>query len=85
MKTNGKVDEFLVIWWYVNYWAVFALNWFVMPFLIEYLGAADFTVKERLLRSIRNNVPMLVIYMVVFVLVILILAVTESGREALEK
>lgn len=65
-----------MVWWYVNYWAVFALNWFVLPFLIEYLAAADFTFKERVMRSIRNNIPMLVVYLVLFVVVIIILAVT---------
>ncbi|CDW71976.1 UNKNOWN [Stylonychia lemnae] len=84
VKVNGEVDDFLVVWWYVIYWAVFLMNWFILPFLIEYLGAADFTVKERIMRSIRNNVPMLVVYLVLFIIVIIILAVTKSGREALE-
>eukprot|EP00347_Sterkiella_histriomuscorum_P011527 403372114 len=84
VKTNGEVDEFLVVWWYINYWLVFGLNWFILPFLMEYLSAADFTFKERMMRSIRNNVPMLVVYLVLFVVVVIILAVTKSGREALQ-
>lgn len=79
------MDEFLVIFWSVNYWSVFVLNWFIVPFLMEYLSAADFTVKERLIRSLRNNVPMLLVYVVLFLIVVIILAVTESGREALRK
>ena len=74
------MDEFLVIFWSVNYWSVFVLNWFIVPFLMEYLSAADFTVKERLIRSLRNNVPMLLVYVVLFLIVVIILAVTESGR-----
>lgn len=79
------MDEFLVIFWSVNYWSVFVLNWFIVPFLMEYLSAADFTVKERFIRSLRNNVPMLLVYVVLFLIVVIILAVTESGREALRK
>lgn len=79
------MDEFLVVWWYITYWTVFVLNWFILPFLIEYLAAGDFTFKERMMRSIRNNVPMLIVYLVLFVIVVVILSVTESGREALRK
>jgi hypothetical protein len=52
---------------------------------MEYLSAADFTFKERLMRSIRNNIPMLVVYLVLFIVVVIILAVTPTGREALRK
>jgi len=61
------------------------MNWFILPFLIEYLSAADFSTKERVVRSLKNNVPMLVVYLVLFLIVVIILAVTESGRDALKK
>jgi hypothetical protein len=62
---------------------VFILNWFVLPILQEYLAAGDFTVKERVMRSLRNNIPLLVIYFVTFIIIVIVLAFTDSGRKAL--
>jgi hypothetical protein len=69
--------------WSLNYWSVFILNWFVLPILQEYLAAGDFTVKERVMRSLRNNIPLLVIYFVTFIIIVIVLAFTDSGRKAL--
>ena len=69
--------------WSLNYWSVFILNWFVLPILQEYLAAGDFTMKERVMRSLRNNIPLLVIYFVAFMIIIIVLAFTDSGRKAL--
>ena len=71
--------------WSLNYWSEFILNWFVLPILQEYLAAGDFTVKERVMRSLRNNIPLLVIYFVAFIIIIIVLAFTDSGRKALQK
>ena len=85
MKTEGSVDGALIGWWYCNYWINSVLNWLVIPFLIEYLNAADFTISEKILRSIRNNTPYFLLYFIVFIVIVIILAVTESGREALSQ
>jgi hypothetical protein len=69
--------------WSLNYWSVFILNWFVLPILQEYLAAGDFTVKERVMRSLRNNIPLLVIYFATFIIIVIVLAFTDSGRKAL--
>jgi hypothetical protein len=47
------------------------------------LAAGDFTVKERVMRSLRNNIPLLVIYFVTFIIIVIVLAFTDSGRKAL--
>jgi len=52
---------------------------------MEYLASGDFTTKEKIVRSIKNNIPMFILYLVLFIIVVIILAVTPSGREALEK
>ena len=64
---------------------VFILNWFVLPLYMEYLAAGDFTARERIMRSLRNNIPIMIVYFVAFIIVVIVLAVTETGREALEK
>lgn len=71
--------------WSINYWTVFILMWFVIPILQEYLAAGDFTKRERAMRSIRNNVPFLIVYFVAFLVIVIWLAATEAGREALDK
>jgi hypothetical protein len=35
------------------------------------------------MRSLRNNIPLLVIYFVAFIIIIIVLAFTDSGRKAL--
>ena len=75
----------IVYFWSINYWSVFMLNWFVLPIMQEYLAAGDFTTKERVMRSLRNNIPMLLIFFVTFIIIVICLAFTESGRKALEK
>lgn len=37
------------------------------------------------MRSLRNNVPMLIIYFVAFIVLVIVLATTENGRNALAK
>ena len=61
------------------------LNWFVLPILQEYLAAGDFTAKERVLRSLRNNIPLIIIYFTLFIIIVVCLAFTESGRVALQE
>ena len=78
-------NELLVYLWSFNYWSVFILNWFVLPFLQEYLAAGDFTRRERLMRSLRNNIPLLLIFFLAFIIILICLAFTEKGREALAK
>lgn len=69
--------------WSINYWTVFTLNWFVLPVLQEYLAAGDFTRKERIIRSLRNNIPLLLVYFVTFIIILIVLGVTEQGQKAL--
>jgi hypothetical protein len=71
--------------WSFNYWSVFILNWLVLPFLQEYLAAGDFTRRERLMRSLRNNIPLLLIFFLAFIIILICLAFTENGRKALAK
>ena len=71
--------------WKFDYWSVFCLTWFTIPFIQEYMAAYDFTSRERFMRSLRNNIPQLIIMLVLFVVIIIVLAVTESGREALQR
>jgi hypothetical protein len=71
--------------WKINYWVVFFLNWFALPILMQYLEAGDFTMTEKLMRALKNVVPYLIIYFLAFIAIVIILAVTESGRKALEQ
>jgi LMBR1-like membrane protein len=86
VKTQNQVPNSLVVTlWSINYWAVFLLNWFILPLLQEYLAAGDFTRRERLMRSLRNNIPLMLVYFVTFIIIVIVLASTESGQAALAK
>jgi hypothetical protein len=56
----------------------------VIPFIIEFIAAADFTLKGKIYRALRNNVPFQIIYFLVFIVLMIILACTPSGRERLK-
>mmetsp|Transcript_23177 Transcript_23177/g.22653 ORF Transcript_23177/g.22653 Transcript_23177/m.22653 type:complete len:128 (+) Transcript_23177:209-592(+) len=75
----------MVGWWYFNYWSIYLLNWFLLPFLMEYLEAAEATFKEKCIRALKNQVPWYAIYLILFALVVCILLFTDSGREALQE
>ncbi len=64
---------------------MFILNWFTMPILNGFLAAGDFTAKEKLMRALRKNIPMIIFSFVAFIAIIICLAVTDSGRIALQK
>ena len=81
----GSSEGVVTTLWNFNYWSVFILNWFILPLLQEYLAAGDFSRKERVMRSLRNNIPLILIYFVTFIIIVVCLAVTESGRVALQK
>lgn len=78
-KTQLVENDLVETLWSINYWAVFVLNWFVLPLLTEYLAAGDFTRGERMMRSLRNNVPLMLVYFVGFLVIVVVLAVTDSG------
>ena len=41
--------------WRLIYWTSFFLAWIILPMCQEYEEAGDFTMKQKLMRSIRNN------------------------------
>jgi len=79
VKLSGEENPIVQAVWSINYWTVFVLNWFVLPILQEYLAAGDFTRRERIMRSLRNNIPLLLVYFVTFIIIMIVLAVTEKG------
>lgn len=85
MKIDNQPDDFLVVWWYILYWSIFTLNWFVFPFMIEFFAAGDFTLKDKFGRAFKNFLPQIGFYIFFFLVMILILACYESGREALKR
>jgi peptidoglycan/LPS O-acetylase OafA/YrhL len=85
VKLSGEENPIVQAVWSINYWTVFVLNWFVLPILQEYLAAGDFTRRERIMRSLRNNIPLLLVYFVTFIIIMIVLAVTEKGQQALKK
>lgn len=73
------------MWWYFYYWASFVLSLFVLPILIGYLEAADFTVKGRFVSSIRSNLPYYAMYVVLFIALVLFLYLTSVGKEIVQE
>ena len=79
------MSRYLVSWWYANYWTNYVMAWLFVPLVMEYLAAGEFTFADKFYRSVKNNIPWYIMYFVIFVVLILILAFSESGRQALAK
>ena len=75
---DDHYDNVINMFWEINYWGMFTLNWFILPFLLEFVIAVDFSIKERVIRSLKNNFPYLLIYIFLFALIVVILALTAK-------
>mmetsp|Transcript_29840 Transcript_29840/g.40335 ORF Transcript_29840/g.40335 Transcript_29840/m.40335 type:complete len:175 (-) Transcript_29840:645-1169(-) len=81
--TEGEASQGLTIWWYINYWCAFTLNWVINPFYIGYLDAGEFTRKGRSRRSIIYNAPYYLVYVVIFGGLVAFLYLSKKGQNAL--
>jgi len=41
--------------WQIVYWTNFFFTWVLLPFLQEYVDAGEFTVKDKIIRSLKMN------------------------------
>ncbi|GAM25364.1 hypothetical protein SAMD00019534_085390 [Acytostelium subglobosum LB1] len=62
-------DSVMVVQWSVLYWGTFILSWVIFPVLQTYSGTGDFRFRERIMRSIKENI-ILYSFMGIFGLVI---------------
>jgi hypothetical protein len=53
--------------------------------MIEYFAAGDFTLTAKFWRACKNFFPQMLFYIFFFLILILVLATYESGREALRQ
>ena len=84
-EATQKTNTYLVIWWYLTYWSTFFLNMLVFPYLRSYLEAGEFTVKGRLGRSLKKNLPFYILYVAIVLATIGVLSSYEAGQTALSK
>jgi len=57
----------------------------VLPILIGYLEAADFTTRGRVISSIKYNVPYYAAYLVLFIGLICFLYLSSAGKDIVEQ
>ena len=57
----------------------------VLPILIGYLEAADFTMKGRIVSAIKYNVPYYACYLVFFVALVCFLYFSKVGQDIIEE
>ena len=84
-SAQNETSEFLVGWWYFYYWTSFFLQMLVLPILIGYLEAADFTMKGRIISAIKYNVPYYACYLVFFVALVCFLYFSRVGQDIIEE
>ncbi|KAL8852102.1 MAG: hypothetical protein Q9221_003032 [Calogaya cf. arnoldii] len=48
-------DTLILLAWRVTYWLTFALTWFILPLLGEYIDSGYRTPKDRFIYSLRSN------------------------------
>jgi len=64
--------------WKIYYWTAFALCWFILPFLSEYVRNGEFTLKERFKSTIVRNVRYYTLICSVFGLFLVYLWVKDA-------
>lgn len=74
----------MIIWWYIYFYGSFTLNWTIIPFVIGYLEAGEFTIRGKSWFSIKYNAPWYLAYFVAFLLLLGYLFLTKSGTETLK-
>ena len=84
-STTEETNNFLVFWWYFYYWMSFTLSVFVLPILVGYLEAADFTTRGRLCYALKRNLPYYAIYVVLFIVFVCFLYLSSVGRRIVEE
>ena len=73
------------MWWYFYYWTSFTLSLLVLPILVGYLEAADFTVRGRFISSLKHNLPYYGLYVILFIGLICFLYLSELGKQIVEQ
>lgn len=63
---------------------IFALDWFIVPITKEYLNVAEFSVGGKIKRALKALVPILIFYVVSFIIVVIYLSFTPNGRQLLQ-
>lgn len=83
-STNGEANNFLIFWWYFYYWTSFVLSVLVLPVLGAYLEAADFTMRGRLISSVKQNLPYYALYVILFIALVCFLYLSSVGKDIVE-
>ena len=71
--------------WSAVYWSAFVLTWFTIPLLQGYFEAGDFTFKDRMMSSLKDNLKFYGIVGALFVIFIVYIAIKENlhGKQLL--
>jgi len=72
-----ETDRMLILW-SVIYWSTYVLCWTAYPFLQNYVTSAEFTVYERVLSSIRQNLILLAICSAIFGFILFLVAINKG-------
>ena len=70
----------MVYWWYFYYWTSFALATLVLPTMIGYLQAADFSKRGRFVSALKYNLPYYGLYIILFVAFVLFMYLSSVGK-----
>ena len=84
-STTDETNNFLVFWWYFYYWTSFTLSVMVLPILVGYLEAAEFSKRGRICYAVQRNLPYYAVYLVLFVAFVCFLYLSAIGQEIVEE
>ena len=55
LALDAGANAALLVLWQINYWVTLLGSWVVLPIVMEYWAAGEFTAKARLLAALRHN------------------------------
>lgn len=78
-------SDFLVTWWSIFYWGSFALNYVILPYVVGFLEAGEFTTKGKVWASIKSQLPWYALYFVLLAGICIFLYLTDPGKVTLDR
>ncbi|CAD8049363.1 unnamed protein product [Paramecium primaurelia] len=76
-----QLQQGLFLTWRILYWSNFLLSWFILPFFQDYEDSGDFFWRERMKYSIKKNLLIYTVGLILGIIIIILLALNSDSSD----
>ncbi|CAD8058048.1 unnamed protein product [Paramecium sonneborni] len=76
-----QLQQSLFLTWRILYWSNFLLSWFILPFFQDYEDSGDFCWKDRMKYSIKKNLLIYTVGLILGIIIIILLALNSDSSD----